>query len=164
MVLFVPKLKPQTIVDRCASHLYLVHDVMMSVQLIVRGFVLWNCRIPPALVFCCVTAPAHRHIQCLKALCGFAKVNSTPSHTGTPHRRTMHHIPSPHACPASRLIALLYSDAEPTIRCNATIAVAKCANYLPEAVRDKVVASSMQKARASTLLTLYTRAYSCSRR
>jgi SCY1-like protein 1 len=38
------------------------------------------------------------------------------------------------------------SDAEPTIRCNATIAVAKCASYLPESVRDKVIVSSMQKA------------------
>ena len=37
------------------------------------------------------------------------------------------------------------SDAEPTIRCNATIALAKCAMCLPEAVRDKVIASSMQK-------------------
>ena len=39
------------------------------------------------------------------------------------------------------------SVAVPESRCNATIAVAKCANYLPEAVRDKVIASSMQKAR-----------------
>ena len=37
------------------------------------------------------------------------------------------------------------SDVEPTIRCNATIALAKCALYLPESVRDKVIASSMQK-------------------
>lgn len=37
------------------------------------------------------------------------------------------------------------SDPEPTIRCNAAIAVAKCALFLPETVRDKVVASSMQK-------------------
>ena len=39
------------------------------------------------------------------------------------------------------------SDVEPTIRCNATIALAKCALYLPETVRDKVIASSMQKVR-----------------
>jgi hypothetical protein len=37
------------------------------------------------------------------------------------------------------------SDVEPTIRCNATIALAKCASHLPEAVRDKVIASSLQK-------------------
>ncbi len=43
------------------------------------------------------------------------------------------------------LDACANSDAEPTIRCNAAIAVAKCALYLPESVRDKVVASSLQK-------------------
>ena len=42
-------------------------------------------------------------------------------------------------------LSLKRSDVEPTIRCNATIALAKCANHLPENVRDKVVASSMLK-------------------
>ncbi len=46
------------------------------------------------------------------------------------------------------------SDAEPTIRCNATIALAKCAMCLPEAVRDKVIASSMQKVERVVVVVL----------
>jgi hypothetical protein len=50
-----------------------------------------------------------------------------------------------HASHFITLLSLKHSDVEPTIRCNATIALAKCANHLPENVRDKVVASSMHK-------------------